>query len=1301
MTPWRHHLRRARFALTALVAGLLIAAAVVMGVVQILLPVATRYPDFVARQLSSRLHRPVSFATISSQWQPSGPLLTVRNLTLGPAQPGGKSITLPHASLKFDFGAWLRPAHRWITLRLRGMELRVEHAATGWQVVGFGNSSGETHASLQSLPVDLDLSDLRVDIVDDATHRSWSLLAPRLRVVNVGDMIRFGGSVQQMGTQQAATISGSMAAGMRDYALHVATRDLDFAAAARGVDLHGYAVRSGRGDIELWGSWRNGKLASAAARYDIRNLAATGPDGRAVDLASLAGVVKVTRVNDGWDIAWRGPGKSRANIDQAGGAIAQVRGRAGAWRVTAAAHAVDVGPWLSLLAMAPQAPQAFAQWVDHARPYAKIDDAAVVWQQGGRYDATVRFSNLGAVATGAVPGFVLAQGVVRADDQALSLELPSQPATLALTDVFRKPFVFRQLGGTFVAWREDGLWNIAADGLHFDTGELAGSAHARLVWLGGGHRPFVSAYAALDHAKVTDADMFWPYRSMPPSLVAWLDHALVGGEITSGRVVIRGDLDHWPFLDHAGRFEATGVVHNATFDFADDWPRATGVDAAVDFVDNRMGIVATHATVQGVTATHAVASIPDLHNGVLGLDIQGGGTGAQLLDFVRHSPVGAGALDALQGLQVGGTGKFGIKLSIPLDHAENFTLGGQVDLAKADVTNAKWNLALKNLNGPLQVDGKGFHANGLSTTFRGAPAKLSIVVGSGVADPKDIVEASLDTRVSAQTLVQGYPDLAGLVAHASGVAPFHIGVNVVSGQGGAPATPILDLESSLAGIALDFPAPLDKPANTELPLHLRLQLPPAGAPLTVSLSDVLQVRGRLADPARRLPTALAMNFGSAFPTEIPAQGLTVGGHAPRMDVSGWIEQALTGSSGGAFPQLSRADVSTDAAQVFGTDLGALQFSFAAGAQSDAIAFDGAAVKGTIDLPTSGLATRGITADFQHLYWPEPPPPKQPGPPPPPQVTSPVAPFAIPPLHVNIGDLRLGKAQLGTTAFESAPTLQGMYISKFDSRGTDFTIQSHGNWNGSTRMSTSQMVIDISSHDFGKTLAAFGFSGLLAGGKDAHVHIDGTWPGAPSAFSLAWMSGKLDIKVGEGSILAVKPGLGRLLGLLSLRELPSRLMLHFGDVFKSGFGFDDASAHFTLRDGDAETHDMVIAAPAARIAMQGRTGFRARDYDLTVEVTPHVGGTLPVVGAVIGGPVGAAAGLVVQGLIGKGINKAAGSIYRVTGSWDKPKIVTVASAPASASSAAPAIPATAAAPPAGSASVAPAPGTSSAPPASAQ
>ena len=1272
MTPWRHHLRRARFAATALIAGLLIAVAVAMGVVQLLLPLAVHYPDFIARQLSARLHRPVKFAAISSQWQPSGPLLTVSDLTLGPNRPGGNSITLPHAALKFDFGAWLRPAHRWITLRLKRMELRVEHSASGWQVVGFGNGEDESHASLQSLPVDLDLSDLSVDIVDDVTGRSWRLFAPRLRAVNIGDSVRFGGSIQQAGTRQAVTINGRMDADTRDYDLHLSTRELDLAAAARGLDLRGYAVRHGTGDIDAWGRWHAGKLVSVAARYDLRALIASGPNGRSVDVAVLAGVARAQRVDGGWDLAWRGPGRQSADIDDSGGMIAHLRGHRGAWRITAAARSIDVTPWLSLLAMAPQAPQRLIDWVGNAQPHVQLDAAALAWQQGGHYNATLRFSGLRSGAAGTIPGMALSGGVIRADDRAVSVTLPPQPATLVLTDVFRKPFVFKQFAGAFAAWRADDRWNISANGLHFDTGELAGNARAHLIWMGGGHRPFVSAYAAVERAKATDAKLFWPYRTMPPHLVAWLDHAIVGGDVTSGRVVIRGDLDDWPFLDHAGRFEATGAVHNAAFDFSDQWPRATGVDAALDFVDNHMDIVATQVKVRGVTATHAVATIPDLHHGVLGLDVQGAGSGDELLDFVRHSPVGAGAIDALQGMTIGGTGKFGITLSIPLDKAEDFTLDGKVDLANADVTADKWNLKLKNLSGPLLIQGRGFRATGLTASFRGAPATLSMAVGSDASDPADIVEMSMDTRASAQTLVQGYADLNDLVAHASGEAPFHIGVNVVKGQGNASATPILNVQSSLAGIALDFPAPLDKPAASRLPMNLTLQLPPAGAPLAVSLGDVLQVRGRLADATRNLPTALAMNFGSTPPASVPARGLVVGGHASRLDVSGWIQQALGGNSGGTFPQLSKADVTADAAQVFGTDLGALRFSFDAGAQDDTIALDGAAVKGTVALPTSGLMIRGITAHLQHLYWPEPPPSKQPGPAVPPPVTSPIAPSAVPPLHVGIGDLRLGKAQLGSTAFESAPTAQGMRIGKFDSKGVNFTIQSHGDWNGSKASSASHMTIDIDSQDFGKTLDAFGFSGLLAGGKDSHVHIDGTWPGAPSSFSLAWMDGSLGIKVGEGRILAVKPGLGRLLGLLSLRELPSRLMLHFGDVFKTGFGFDHASANFSMKDGSAYTHDMVITAPAARIAMQGRTGFRARDYDLTVNVTPHVGGTLPVVGAVIGGPVGAAAGLVVQGLLGKGINKAAGSIYHVTGSWDKPKIVTVASAPAPATSAAPAL-----------------------------
>ena len=46
---------------------------------------------------------------------------------------------------------------------------------------------------------------------------------------------------------------------------------------------------------------------------------------------------------------------------------------------------------------------------------------------------------------------------------------------------------------------------------------------------------------------------------------------------------------------------------------------------------------------------------------------------------------------------------------------------------------------------------------------------------------------------------------------------------------------------------------------------------------------------------------------------------------------------------------------------------------------------------------------------------------------------------------------------------------------------------------------------------------------------------------------------------------------------------------------------------------------VIKVPAADIAISGRTGLRAKDYDQQMLVTPHTSATLPIVGALAAGP----------------------------------------------------------------------------------
>lgn len=161
------------------------------------------------------------------------------------------------------------------------------------------------------------------------------------------------------------------------------------------------------------------------------------------------------------------------------------------------------------------------------------------------------------------------------------------------------------------------------------------------------------------------------------------------------------------------------------------------------------------------------------------------------------------------------------------------------------------------------------------------------------------------------------------------------------------------------------------------------------------------------------------------------------------------------------------------------------------------------------------------------------------------------------------------------------------------------------------------------------------------------------------FALARLNGTLKVSVAEGRIPDADPGAGRIFGLFNLSAIPRRLSLDFGDFFKSGFSFDSIEGTFTLKDGNAFTTDLKVKGPAADIVVDGRAGLKAKDYDQTMEVTPHVGGALMIGGAVVGGPVGAAAGAVLQGVLRKALNDVTRVRYSVTGSWEKPVITEIA------------------------------------------
>jgi uncharacterized protein YhdP len=155
--------------------------------------------------------------------------------------------------------------------------------------------------------------------------------------------------------------------------------------------------------------------------------------------------------------------------------------------------------------------------------------------------------------------------------------------------------------------------------------------------------------------------------------------------------------------------------------------------------------------------------------------------------------------------------------------------------------------------------------------------------------------------------------------------------------------------------------------------------------------------------------------------------------------------------------------------------------------------------------------------------------------------------------------------------------------------------------------------------------------------------------------MAVLDGTLDLDVGEGRLLEVKPGAGRVLGLVSLAELPRRLSLDFRDFFDKGFSFNTLRGRFVFANGQARTDDLAIKGPAADIHVSGSADLVAQRYDQTIEVLPKAGGIVTAVGALAGGPIGAAVGAVAGEVLKRPLQQMGRKRYHVTGPWSNPDV----------------------------------------------
>jgi len=1271
-TPLRRRIRHTRRWVGYGVLVLLILLALLVGVANQMLPMVERNPQQIAAWLSARVGEPVSFSHARAEWTRRGPRFILDDLHVG---QGANRLAIGRAQLQVAMYSGILPGQPLTELKIRDLALTLVQRDDGrWEVIGLPGQD-KTADPLDRLEGFGELQIERAQLAIRAPKLKIDMRMPRVdaRIRVNGPRLRVGVSAWLNQDDLPVSAVLEFQRERRNGLLWVGGSKLVLAHWAPAFAAVGILPQQGTAELALWAELRDQRITQVTVEADIEQarmrsvkplLLAAGRSAPArVSFDRLQANARWSATTNGWRLH-----APRLNVTQ-GTEVAHLDGLYvdGGKQFRLLGRQLNLSPLAAILSLSDRLPDSLRMFLLQSNPQAMLRDVSIAGQRDGPLHGSMLVSELSLQPYLQRPGLSGLAGRIEFDERGGVMRLDSSPVRVSWPAAFRQPMDVR-LNGTLALWKNTPGWTLGSNLLRVQGDDFGANVRMQVGFQGDATAPTLDLAATVDPATFVTAKKFWILHKMPPGTVKWLDDALVSGQVLDGRIAIGGDLDDWPFRNHGGSFDARARIRDATLKFNQEWPAGQHLDIDVAF-DGPGFSLGGRGVLEDNQVTSVTGGIEDFHLPWLNLDITAAGSGEKLRRLMMHSPLNKDYGEHLRAATVTGNADVVLALRLPLqDGLGEKTIAGTLDLNRATLADSRWDLLFTDVSGRTGFTHKGFATENLSVRLAGQPGVFNLRVGDATGDSKAAAIASLDGRFSASTLIERYADLAWLKPWMAGSSEWKLAVRIPPDDKSGKQPPSqLRVSTDLVGTAITMPAPLKKPEQTALPLELQVPLPIDQGELNLRLGTLMRLRGQMHKDAAMTGT---IAFGEGAIAVPPAQGLSVRGNVAVLDATGWVAFAGKGESKSSVHDV---DVHTEQLIFIDRAFGDSNLQLNRGAAMTQIVIRGKALDGTVDIPNE--ISRGVQGRFARMYLPSdatagsptptPTPTPSPNPALAPATDEAEDPAGLPPLRLNIADLRIGQAQLGKAELITTPIPTGLRVDKFQTQAKNLSLNAAGEWVRSGSGSRSNFRLDFNANSLGQMLDALGYVDMVQDGKTKATLI-GSWPGSPGAFSLATLSGTLKAEVGEGRLLDVEPGgSGRILGLISLAEIPRRLSLDFSDFFKKGFSFNTAQGDFVFNDGKARTENLRIDGPAAEIRVSGSTGLREQVYDQRVEVLPKAGGILPAIGLLAGGPAGAAVGAMAQAVLQRPLKQTTRIVYRVTGPWQKPLVKVIEKGPSRA------------------------------------
>ncbi|AEC19972.1 hypothetical protein PT7_1432 [Pusillimonas sp. T7-7] len=858
------------------------------------------------------------------------------------------------------------------------------------------------------------------------------------------------------------------------------------------------------------------------------------------------------------------------------------------------------------------------------------------------------------------------------EHQGVEYRLLAQQLEIQAPNIFQLPLALDHLVSRGTVQRPDTGWRVEAAQLDLSGQSLAASLQGRWQQHGVDSSGLIDMRGDITRLAIPAIKNYLP-SSVNPDARDWMEHGLVAGQISDASLVLQGDLDEFPFNDSpgAGDFRIAGRYSGAIIDYlpahekSPGWPRLVDMQGNLSLHGADLRLHADQAVMwptpeQSIQLNDVEARIPNLaEDSVLSITGQTQADSSVYLALMTHTPLGSMLDGQFNETRATGTWSVPLALTIPLMHSRDTTVKGAIHFSGGDLRLTPEMPVFSKVTGTLEFTDTGFSTPGLKSQFLGGPLAIDGGVGGGLK--------GLRFQGKAQAgALREYTGLDGL-KRLDGQMTYQASLHQGKGKDRAF---VLDIQSDLIGLAMDFPPPLKKAANQRLPLKVSWQRDDDGKNMALNLSLGEWLRAKLLHRENAKggayfhTAALGLNQKAV----LPKSGFALDLSYPVVDIDAWNDLVNGFSNTLPGAEKARSQPLLPAVQTLRLQADKVLFK---GVMLDTFAFTAhrpqpqqwraditsSQTAGTLFWrEANGRVAGRVDANFDRLsLGSEQASEKS-------RVASDFQvdeDLDIPGVNLHVRKFRLYGREVGELSLVGVNQARG-HLWKLENltlKSPSAELSGSGMWrlSGANRGLTLEAEAHITN--LGDYLDQIGQKDVMKAGEGT---IQGKleWRNMPWDFSKADLNGQIEFSLHKGRFSSLNSYSARLLELLSLQSVKRLARLDFNPagLTREGFPYDDLRGTVKVSNGLMSTSDYRVIGPVGTIVIGGDINLINEQMDLQAVVIPNldISGAAVAAGIAINPIVGVGAFLT-QWLLQAPLAKAMTVQYHIDGKWDDPQI----------------------------------------------